>query len=65
MAGNGKAVNVGPARGNNSFPLGNKGKGKANNSSRGGGGPAGDGTVLRDKAGLKAKGNGKGKPQTV
>ena len=63
MAGNGKAVNVGPARGNNSFPLGNKGK--ANNSSRGGGGPAGDGSVVRDKTGTKAKGNGKGTTQTV
>lgn len=63
MAGNGKAVNVGPARGNNSFPAGNKGK--ANNSSRGGGGPAGDGSVVRDKTGMKAKGNGKGKPAAV
>ena len=63
MAGNGKAVNVGPARGNNSFPLGNKGK--ANNSSRGGGGPAGDGSVVRATAGTTAKGNGKGKTAAV
>ena len=36
-----KAVNVGPERGNNAFPASNKKK--PNHSSRGGGGPAGDG----------------------
>ena len=36
-----KAVNVGPERGNNAFPPSNKKK--PNHSSRGGGGPAGDG----------------------
>lgn len=36
-----KAVNVGPERGNNTFPPSNKKK--PNHSSRGGGGPAGDG----------------------
>lgn len=63
MAGNGKAVNVGPTRGNSSFPAGNKGK--ANNSSRGGGGPAGDGSVTRDPANVRSRGNGKGKTKAV
>ena len=36
-----KAVNAGPERGNNAFPTSNKKK--PNHSSRGGGGPAGDG----------------------
>jgi hypothetical protein len=48
----GKAVNVGPARGNNSFPVSNKGR--ANTSSRGGGGAAGDGAGLVARNAAKA-----------
>ena len=63
----GKAVNMGPLRGNNSFPLGNKAR--PNTSGQGGGGAAGDGTglaaakVVRDDKAAKGtqKGNGKGK----
>jgi hypothetical protein len=41
----GKAVNVGPARGDNRFPPSNKAR--ANTSSRGGGGAAGDGSAVK------------------
>lgn len=49
----GKAVNVGPARGNNSFPASNKGR--ANTSSRGGGGAAGDGAGVASNAAKAVK----------
>lgn len=52
MAVGDKAVNKGPLRGNNSFPVGNKAR--PNTSGQGGGGAAGDGTGIA--AGKVAKG---------
>ena len=60
-----KATNMGPLRGNNSFPASNKAG--PNTSSRGGGGAAGDGRSIaaaqarRDDTSIPARGNGKGK----
>ena len=48
-----KAVNAGPERGNNSFPAGNKGR--ANTSSRGGGGAGGDETGIKADKPAKVK----------
>jgi hypothetical protein len=48
-----KAVNAGPERGNNSFPASNKGR--ANTSSRGGGGAAGDETSMKADKPAKVK----------
>ena len=59
-----KAPNAGPLRGNNSFPVSNRPR--PNNSSRGGGGAAGDSAGPGDHAAQAdqggAKGGGKGKP---
>jgi hypothetical protein len=68
MAVGDKAVNMGPLRGNNSFPAGNKAR--PNTNSTGGGGPGGDGTGIvaakiakgiRDAHAAKANKPAKGK----